>query len=212
MHESFPQLKRPKPEWRRLFFHVGSCSLAAVLCRYIEDPYWRGGLTILALIGTLIYEYFVKGRDNWLGRQMQAILRRKEHRTRSAGTDFIIAMSICAFAFDEKIVCAAFLVTAWADPAARLFGTYLTALPRIDRRKTIEGSIGFLGIAWLVLTLSMLPETWQVTAPAAVAGMIAELPRQRTMKTWFGSILTPADNFWIPIVVSTVLTALIKLR
>lgn len=206
------QLRRPKPEWRRLFFHVGACSVAALICLYLEDPRWRGGLAITALVGTVIYEYFVKGRDNWLGRLMQKIMRRKEHRTRSAGTDFIVAMSICAFVFTPKIACAAFFVTAWADPAARLFGTYLTMMPRIDRRKTLEGSIGFLLVAWMVLTLAMRPEGVQVTVTAAFAGMLAELPRQRTLKTWFGPVLTPADNFWIPIVVSTVLTVIVSLR
>jgi len=206
------QLRRPKPEWRRLFFHVGACSLAAFLCRFIDHPYWRGGLVIVALVGTVLHEYLIKGGDGWLARKMKLIERRREHRTRTAGTDFIVAMSVSAFVFTPEIACAGFLVTALADPAARLFGTYLTATPRVDRRKTVEGSVGFLLIAMIAVTLSFVTENLTVIFASAFAGMLAERPRQRTIKTWFGPILTPADNFWIPIVVSTVLTVMTTLR
>ena len=205
-------LRRPKPEWRRLFFHVGACTLAGILCRFIDDPYWRGGLVITALVGTLLHEYLIKGGQGWLARKMKLIERRREHRTRTAGTDFIVAMSVSAFVFRPDVACAGFLVTALADPAARLFGTQLTATPRVDRRKTIEGSAGFLLVAMIAVTLSFVTENLAIIFAASFAGMLAERPRQRVIKTWFGPVMTPADNFWIPIVVSTVLTVMIILK
>ena len=85
------------PQWWRMLFHVVGMCTAAILCLVIEDPYWRGGLCIFALVLAVLYELGRKSRNNWFGRLCnRPIVREHEVDTRAASTDFGIAMAVMA--------------------------------------------------------------------------------------------------------------------
>lgn len=201
---------KPKPEWKRMAFHVLAVSTAAVLCMYVSDPYWRGGLVIFALVMGTLYELVRKLRGTRLGKKLNDIrVRRRELRTRAASTDFIIAMSVCAFVFDPHVAATAFTVTALADPMARIWGIYFGTVRWGRSKKTIEGSIGFFLIAFAVIMLLKPP--LPVALVAAVVATCAELRDQRIIMTRLGPLITLSDNFYIPVCTAAVLEAHLRL-
>lgn len=198
---------RPKPEWMRLAFHVLAISAAAVVCLFVTDPAWRLGLVGTALVLATLYELLRKLRGTAVGKALNGLrVRPREVRTRAASTDFVWAMSLCAYLFSPHVAATAFFVTAFADPMARLFGIYFGTV-RWHRRtkKTVEGSIGFFLIAVTVIILHRPAPSLPVAVTAAVVATLAELRDQRVRMTRFGPILPPSDNFWIPVCTATTL-------
>ena len=196
---------RPKPnvEKGRMLFHVLAMSLAAVLCLVLDDPHWRGGLTIGALTLAVLYELLRKTK--YFREKFNSLVRDKEVRTRAASTDFLIAMAICAFAFSPRVAATAFLVTAFADPMARLFGVYFGTVRWSNSRKTIEGSIGFVLVAFAVI-VAMAQPMWQTaTVTAFLAAWVERHSNERIIETWFGLLRMPSDNATIPLTVSVML-------
>ncbi len=196
---------KPKPEWKRLFFHASAVSLAAILCYFLEDPHWRGGLTIGALLLATLFELLRKTR--FFRDKFNRLVRKHEVATRAASTDFLMAMAICAFAFSPRVAATAFLVTAFADPMARLFGVYFGTLRWHKSNKTFEGSIGFLLVAFAVVTAFMRPTpAWPVAlATAFIAAWVERHSNERICKTWFGPLRMPSDNATIPLTVCILL-------
>jgi dolichol kinase len=203
------QKRKPKPRWRRLFFHVIAISVAALLCRYVDDPHWRGGLVIGSLVLCVLYELLRKLRSTAIGRLLNGInVRASEVHTRAASTDFAVAMSICAFVFPPAIACTAFMVTALADPMARIFGIYFGTVRWHRCRKTIEGSIGcFIVALGVIMCIQPAPNIVVAVIAAAVATW-AELCEQRVIKTRFGPYMTLGDNFRMPVATATALYVL----
>lgn len=205
-----PVANAAKPQWVRLAFHVSGITLAAFLCRVIEDPLWKGGLCIAALLLALTYEYGRKFPRTRFGRLCnQAQVREIEVGTRAASTDFGIAMAVIATHFSAPVAATAFLVAAYADPIARLWGMHFGRLRWFGGKKTVEGSIAAFSVAACVVFLSGLGLSfWAGLAVAAVA-VAAELIPQAVIDTRFGRLLTPCDNFYIPLATALSLAALV---
>lgn len=200
---------KPKPQWIRLFFHVISMSVAAVLCRSVDDPHWRLGLVVGSLILCVLYELLRKLRTTAVGRLLNGInLRPDEVHTRAASTDFVLAMGLCAYLFPPAIASTAFLVTAFADPMARLFGIYFGTVRWHRRRKTIEGSIGCCLVALCVIMTIQPSPSLPAAGLAAVIAAWAELCEQRVIETRLGPYITFGDNFRMPIATALALYVL----
>lgn len=194
---------KPKVEKGRMLFHVLAMSLAAILCLVLDDPHWRGGLTIGALSLAVLYELLRK--TTFFRAKFNSLVRDKEVHTRAASTDFLIAMAICAFAFSPRVAATAFLVTAFADPMARLFGVYFGTVRWSNSRKTIEGSVGFVLVAFAVI-VTMVEPVWQTaTVTAFLAAWVERHSNERIIETWFGLLRMPSDNATIPLTVSVML-------
>lgn len=197
------------PQWKRMLFHVLAISLTAALSTVIIQPYVRGGIITFCLLLALAYEYGRKSRNNWFGRLCnKPIVREHEAHTRAASTDFGIAMAIVAMFYSPAIGVTAFLVAAWADPVARLVGQRLGRCRWPRSKKTLEGSLaGFLVAACLVRATypGLAPTT---IATVAALAMAVELIPETIIHTRFGPLLTPVDNFYIPVCTAATLAVM----
>ncbi len=198
------------PQWWRMLFHVVGMCTAAILCLVIEDPYWRGGLCIFALVLAVLYELGRKSRNNWFGRLCnRPIVREHEVDTRAASTDFGIAMAVMAMFFQPTVAAIAFLVAALADPMARLWGMRFGRRRWFGSKKTVEGSLACFAVAATVILMASSSLSVAAGLGVAAIAMAAELIPQTAINTRFGKLLTPCDNFYVPLLTGAVMQVLI---
>jgi dolichol kinase len=189
-----------KPEWVRLVFHILSISLAGALALVVEDPVTRGGVLCSFLALFALFEVARTSRLGWFSDALNRIVVRPQERTtRSASMDFMAGFAVCFLLFDASVLAAVAFITAWCDPMARLIGVSVGSYRWPQSRKTIEGSITCALLAGAIAGLCVQPLSLPGMVGVGLAAMFAELAPQRVYPTRFGDIITPADNFYIPL-------------
>lgn len=197
---------RSRFQWRRMAFHMIFINLAAVLAMVISDELWRYRIIMIVLSLTALYELLRKYIGP-LGRLFDFLQGREEElTTRTASTDFVIAMSVIACVCSPRVAATAFATAAFADPFARMFGIAFGTVKWPRSRKTYEGSAACFMVALATVKIGMEPLPWVLALIAATVATGAELIPQRIYKTWFGPIPTPGDNFYIPLATAAVLS------
>ena len=207
----------------RFAFHTIGISLSGILALTL-DPLIATYLLIIFVFISMSGEFLrcneqIQQWPNWtllspLARLAASIsVREHELGTRSATLDFFLAFAITWTFCTPEVVAVACFITAWADPLARVVGKNWgkTKWPR--SQKTPIGS----GACWLVATIvcafALLVQgrgLATVVVSAVIVGLctaLAELIPQYPSKPKPGDILTPADNFWLMIIVSMAIVA-----
>lgn len=196
-----------KLEPGRMFFHIVAVSAAGVLSWYVDDAWWRSMLLIAALALGALYECIRTRTSGWLANKLNQIkVRDNERHTRAASMDFMLGLALSFLLFERDVLLAAIMVTAWCDPMARFAGVTMGKCRWPGSRKTLEGSIICGMIAAVIGCVCLPPLSLEVMAALGVTVMCAELIPQKQRRTRFGVILTPADNFYIPLAAGLVLT------
>ncbi|MBI4122352.1 MAG: hypothetical protein HY461_03395 [Parcubacteria group bacterium] len=206
--------------------------MTGFLTLWIESVALQGLILITALSLLVLFEY-ARGAGKphhrvrstgvlpvWMVRLSVLIqnrcIRPHEMRTRSTTTDFLAGIGIAWCCISAESFAVACFVLAFADPAARLVGqAWGRAHPLLGGKKSMAGTAACLFVAYGVLlasyTLMMprLPPTMPFTAFfIALIATAAELIPQWPRAPRPGEIISPSDNFWMPLLVGFALDTL----
>ncbi len=206
----------------RFVFHSLGISLAGVLAFLLPND--LAGLAAISLVVTCLIGESLRASERFLNWPWWTILgpltrithrvdvRENEVGTRTATLDFSVGLYIAWGTCPLWAVAAACLVTAWADPLARVVGKRWGSIKWPGSKKTLEGSGTCFFVTTLICTFVLAGQGVQgpvVLAVSIIAGVmttLAELIPQWPKKPRPGDILTPADNFWLVIVAAATLT------
>ena len=197
-------------ELPRKLWHCLTITLAAWLAYLIDDYLIRVILTIIALMIGIGFEWL---RTRVAIPLIAALHRKKEiEGQRTTVVDFLAALCIGAVFFEQQVLVAALLITAWCDPAAAFVGQIHpkpTKWP--GSKKSVEGTLVCAAVA-IGIALFMIPIVVPMGAIVVVGigSALAELLSYQhlIMKGRFKGCLTPADNFWI-VVTTCILIAIV---
>ena len=192
--ELWSRLAHGKPEHTRKLVHLGGGIIALFLPWLIESPW-----VVLALTASLS-ALFVIGEQTGLLQSLHGV----ERKTRGSEYYPLAIWLVFVIAADRKwLYVSAVLTLAVADAFAALIGTrYGKHRYQVeDEYKSVEGSLGFFVIAFIVNAVPLLTMT---ALPHAVAILSALLVAM--LVTIFEAIsLRGTDNLFVPVAVVYVL-------
>ncbi len=137
------------------------------------------------------------------------MMRPAEEQGRITGATYLVCASfVVLLLYPPSVAALALLFHAWGDPAAAMVGSRFgrLRLPAVGagspQRKTLEGSLAFLGVALVVSAVLWVTGAFDVFWPAAVGALVAavvELLR-----------LPVDDNVSVPLVSGGLMAALLR--
>lgn len=107
------------------------------------------------------------------------MMRPAEEQGRITGATYLACASAAAlYLYPPSVAALALLFHAWGDPAAAMVGSRfgrlrLPAVGGSPQRKTLEGSLAFLGVALVVGAVLRATGAYDVFWPAAVGAVVA---------------------------------------
>lgn len=211
--DSAPKLIR---EPVRFAFHTVGISAAGVLAALLGEVL-AGGAALVLVVVCVIGEALraSKKATEWPSWTIIAPLARAAHRvevrdhekgTRTATLDFALALLIIWGTCPLQVVVVACFITAWCDPLARVVGQNWGKHKLPFGKKSYEGSATCWFIASVVAFVGLsisIGVSLPVLLGALLVGVcttLAELIPQWCFKTRLGTVITPADNFWLVLI------------
>lgn len=213
---ALPEL-RPRNYWRNLF-HVANGLLSATLYTLIPD---RKTMLIIAVsyTGWMLSLELARRLSPRLNRWLvdvvfRSIARPSEAWRMNSGTWYGLAITVMLVAGAPQLACvAAVLTLGLGDPAAALVGRRW-GRHKLVGRKSLEGTLGFVAVATLAVTLWMALFAWPAFAAggsladalsrivpfalvAATAGALAETISERLEDNFTIPLATAAAAAWL---------------
>lgn len=183
-----------KPEWTRKLVHLGGGLIGLALPWLIESPW-----VVLVLTASLSSLFILGERWNFL-----RSLHKVERKTRGSEYYPLAIWLVFVLAADRRwLYLAAVLTLAVADAFAALIGSrYGRHRYEVeDEYKSVEGSLVFFVIAYIVIVVPMLLMTNLPRATCLLSALLVAL-----LVTIFEAIsLRGTDNLFVPIAVVFVL-------
>ena len=185
-----------KPEWTRKVVHVGGGAISLFLPSHVASP-WTVLVLAVATAG-----FILAGRRWGFLRCVHGVNRK------SRGSEYYpVAMFLVFLLAHEHpwLYAASILVLAAADGAAALIGTRYGRIRYgvEDEEKSLEGSLAFLAVAFVAITVPMLVATDLPLAIVLLSAILVGL-----LVTAVEAVsLNGGDNLFVPLAVTVVLDA-----
>jgi len=176
--------------WFRKLIHLGT-ALLLVLVPLAGWAVYRW--VALGLLGGAVLVEWLR-RNHTLARQLFLMVTHpmlKERERRGAWTDatlHLLGMNLVAWSFSPEVAVPALLVQALADPAA--FAVGVRGRWRTAWGKSMEGSLAFALVAWVILWKAGMEPTVAAGVGVLVAGV---------------EHVTREDNVWVPLMTAVLL-------
>lgn len=191
--EAWHRTKHPPVEWTRKLVHLGGGSLCLLLPLLI-DSFW----IVLVLATGMCVLFIVSKKMGWL----QSIhgVERSSHGTEFYPIVILLLFILSADRYWQYVICV--LVLAVSDSAAALIGTRFGNFRFTveEEKKSIEGSIAFFVVTFLVVLVPLL--IWNPLEGSADA-----TTHYLLTSTLLGLLVTcmeivslrGTDNLWVPL-------------
>ena len=197
------------PEFKQISFaneilrktiHIGSLSIPVFYYFVSRDValFVLVPLTLIS-IGIDVGRFYIPALHEFINRVFEKILRPHEKRGGflSGATYVLISALFCVFIFPKLITITAFSILIVSDASSALVGRAFGRHKFLD--KSLEGTLAFIGSAWIVILLTpkagpMLVEYF-IAGFAAIIGGIAE---------GWSVTLHLDDNFSVPVSIALV--------
>ncbi len=157
-------------EAARKLIHITASVTAAACVSLLPSPTGAIVLAVAAAIavGVELARQFSGDFRSWFERRLGFLLRPEEHRRVTGAATMAVGYALTAAFFPAPIAVTGILVTGVADATAAVLGKRYGRV-RYPGGKTLEGSIAFFLVAWLLI----MGAAGVGTLPAAVAALAA---------------------------------------
>ncbi len=174
MSARVPAQRFSREEFYRKLIHLSSLAVPALYV--FVDREWIVALSALGLVIAIAVELLRLKSGNFrrqFERVFGSLLRLPEHAHLTGATYLVLGFLLTVLVFPRQEAIFGMCVTGLADAAAALVGRNLGRHPLL-RGKTLEGSLAFWLISWLVASLLFPLPLW-LTALVALVLTFGEL-------------------------------------
>lgn len=187
------------PSWARSLFHVGCGLGSVVIYQFLLGRQAVLGV-LLGLVGVfggleVSRRFFPRFNDFMVDRLFGAISRPQERYKVNSATWYLLALLVIVLVTPLQAACAAALALGFGDPAASVIGSRF-GRTKLVRDKSLEGSLAFLGAAFLAMGAYLLAFAPGLGVGGALAAAAATAGVGALVELFSENL---DDNFSVPV-------------